>query len=146
MQSLIDEIKNTPADRLCGLERAVEEGEEGEEEKNMYTLESTWLPLPLLQNQRSRYMQDDEYFPFLALEDSDAMSPEQISAKWAFLVTTFCVGREDNTIFLLNILKSICHSNGDESDRPDRIIDLYIAIDAKCTAAIDRVAERNMVR
>jgi len=143
-QSLIDQIKETPADKLCRVPPSYYE----DEDDALWTLQNTWLPLPHLQSQCSRYMLEDEYLPFLDLEGSDTMSPEQISAKWAFLHTTFSVGKDETITFLLAILSSICDSamNSGELDRPERIVDLYIAIDAKCTAAVNRREARDVIR
>ncbi|KAK4209476.1 hypothetical protein QBC37DRAFT_391255 [Rhypophila decipiens] len=152
-QSLIDQIKRTWGKGLCIPAIEGDDEDEWEEAEDdvlvIWSFEHTWLPLPDLQTQRSRYLQENEFFPFLALEGSDTMSPEQISAKWAFLHKIFSVGKDENISFLLAILRSIYSSTYGRArsvTRPERIVNLYIAIDAKCTVAIDRGEERDLIR
>jgi hypothetical protein len=92
-------------------------------------------------------MEGSEPFPFLKLEET--MPAEQLSAKWVFLHTNFSVGMAEDTDFFLDILRWIQRANPDAPSlsRPQRVLDLYLAIDAKYLGAADqKKAERKLVR
>ncbi|KAM7197123.1 hypothetical protein V8F33_005782 [Rhypophila sp. PSN 637] len=104
---------------------------------------NTWLPLLHLQSQCARYLEKDEQSPFLILENSDSIGPDELGAKWAFLHTHFSPGKDDNIRFLLAILDLIQHHD-DDPINPARVLAIYITIDSKCTSAVERQAERKM--
>jgi hypothetical protein len=134
--SLKAEIRGMSADMLCGLAS-----------DGRVRLCDTWLPLPPLQRQCLRFMEGSEPFPFLKLEET--MPAEQLSAKWVFLHTNFSVGMAEDTDFFLDILRWIQRANPDAPSlsRPQRVLDLYLAIDAKYLGAADqKKAERKLVR
>ncbi|KAJ4286909.1 hypothetical protein N0V88_007854 [Collariella sp. IMI 366227] len=114
--SLKAEVRGMSADMLCGL------------------------------RQYLRFMEGSEPFPFLKLEET--MAAEQLSAKWMFLNTNFSVGWAEDTDFFLDILRWIHRAKPDAPSlkRPQRVLDLYLAIDAKCLGAADLRAERKRVR
>jgi hypothetical protein len=132
--SLKAQIRDMNADMLCY----------GLASEGRVRLCDTWLPFPPLQRQRVRFMEWQEPFPFLKLEDTTAA--EQLSAKWMFLHTNFSVGMAEDTDFFLDILRWIQRANPNASSlsRSQRVLDLYIAIDAKCSGAIR--AEKRRVR
>lgn len=136
--ALIQEIKRTSAAKVSVKNNSA------------WKLCETWLPLPHLQRQSSLFLEEREVFPFLILEDANSMTPDELRAKWAFLHTSFSVGKDDDIYFLLDILKLIRYNNDSEKidklSNAKRLLDLYIAIDAKCTGAVDRQAEREMIR
>ncbi|KAK3941989.1 hypothetical protein QBC46DRAFT_257257 [Diplogelasinospora grovesii] len=129
------EIKNVSANMLCSFELPCR-----------CHLDQTYLPLPHLQRQCLRFMEESEYFPLLELEGT--ASAEQFSTKWMFLHATFSVGMDDNTAFLLDILCWIKNTNPSASSisRHQRLLDLCVAIDAKCVGTVDRQAERKRIK
>ncbi|KAK4038181.1 hypothetical protein C8A01DRAFT_17707 [Parachaetomium inaequale] len=137
-EDLTEKIQSVSANKLCTRGSAISEYE--------WTLDETWLPFPHLQREYLRFMEEYEFFPFLNLDET--ISAEQLSAKWMFLHTDFSVGKDHDTTFLLDILLWINLANPDASavSRPQRLLDLYIAIDAKCLGALDQQAERKQVR
>jgi hypothetical protein len=122
-QAIFDEISATDASKMC----------KGSIPPSSDTcdLEDTWLPLPHLEQQCRHFMEEEEFFPFLDLPDSD--SQENFLARWAFLHTFIDVGKDDDTGFLLTILQWIKSANRDAVTifRPGRLWDLYAAIGAK---------------
>lgn len=101
-------------------------------------LQETYIPFPSLRQLCKHYMEQQEQFPFLLLEDLE--STEALSIKWMFLNTNFGVGKDDDWKFLVNILRWIKNSNPKASSvrRQQRVMDLYVAIDTKCTADFQR--------
>jgi len=89
---------------------------------------------------------ESEPFPFLKLEET--MVAEQLNAKWMFLHTNFSVGMAENTDFFLDILRWIKRANPNATllSQPQRVLDLYFTINAKCLGAADQRAERERVR
>lgn len=113
-------IRSTLAHKLCGESFETEIG-----------LRETFLPLPDLQRTCGRFMNSEEPFPFLEFEMPPSL--DDFQTKWSFLNTYFLVGKDVNLRFLLRILRWIRDSNGLPSrmDHPERILDLYIAINAR---------------
>lgn len=109
------------------------------------SLKETFLPLAHLTTQRERFMEPTEPFPFLQLDST--MTPEQLRAKWLFLHETFSVGIDDDLHFLLDILFWIKQANPNNATvaRQQRLIDLYVAIDAKCVASVDQERTRQSI-
>jgi hypothetical protein len=132
--SLKAQIRHMNADMLCY----------GSASEGRVRLCDTWLPLPPLQRQCLRFMEWSEPFPLLNLEDTTAA--EQLSAKWMFLHTNFSVGMAEDTDFFLDILRWIQRANPDASSlsRSQRVLDLYLTIDAKCLGVTS--AEKRRVR
>jgi hypothetical protein len=132
---LIMEIQSTNATRLCNMDLPDD-----------CRLDETYLPLSNLQALCQRFMEEDEPFPFLYLEEE--LSDEELYSKWIFLHNYFSVGKDDDMEFLLNVLYWIQSANPDESTLTSykRLWDLYIAIEAKHLAAEDRVVARDTIR
>jgi hypothetical protein len=108
-------------------------------------LKETFLPVESLKRHCARFLEQTESFPLLEL---DSMMPsEQLRAKWAFLHEVFSVGIEDDLRFLLDVLFWIKQANRDASRvvRHQRLVDLYIAIDAKCAASADQESNRQLI-
>lgn len=99
-------------------------------------LEETYMPFPNLRRLREHFMEQQEQFPFLEIEN--LQSTETLSTKWMFLNTNFRVGKDEDWKFLMCILRWIKDSNPKASSlrRQQRVMDLYVAIDAKCTAEL----------
>ncbi|TLD20697.1 hypothetical protein PspLS_08606, partial [Pyricularia sp. CBS 133598] len=98
-------------------------------------LKSTWLPLPQLEQERLKFMEESEPFSFLELEHvEDPTSESQLATKWGFL-DRFGVGVDlgDGIKFLLEVLRCIYMNNIDASSlrRPERLVRLYGVIHAK---------------
>ncbi|KAJ6063689.1 hypothetical protein N7499_012369 [Penicillium canescens] len=132
---LIMEIQNTNATGLCNMDLADD-----------CRLRETYLPLSNLQALCQRFMEEDEPFPFLYLEEG--LSDQELYSKWIFLHNDFSVGKDDDMDFLLNVLYWIQSANPDESSLTsyERLWDLYIAIDAKHLAAENRMAARDSIK
>lgn len=118
-------IAKTDAKKLCGKELMVP-----------CVLEETYMPFPNLRRLREHFMEQQEQFPFLEIEN--LQSTETLSTKWMFLNTNFRVGKDEDWKFLMCILRWIKDSNPKASSlrRQQRVMDLYVAIDAKCTAEL----------
>lgn len=125
--ALIAMIAETNATKLCGAELLFP-----------CTLGETYIPFPNLRQLCECYMEPNEQFPFLKFEDLE--STETLSTKWMFLHTNFGVGKDDGWEFLLSVLEWIKRLNPKASllRRQQRVMDLYVAIDAKCTADLQR--------
>lgn len=112
-------------------------------------IDQTFLPLPSLQRLCSRFMEENEPFPFLKIDE--IASSEELSPKWMFLHSVFSVGKDDNLEFFLKILWWI-HAEGRKNPddlhlkNPQRILDLYITIDSKCLSTQDPQAARSDVK
>ncbi len=134
-EGLKAKIRRTRAERLCKPEV-------------LYTcyLDETYLPLSDLQKLGTRFMEPHEHFPFLDLEFDE--SDGQLRAKWMFLNTFLAVGLNNDVQFLLDILHWIKEQNIDAwtVKNHGRLVELYIAIDAKCLGAVEQQAERAKVR
>ncbi|KAL5362015.1 hypothetical protein BJX96DRAFT_153271 [Aspergillus floccosus] len=131
---LIMEIQSMNATRLCNVDL-----------HDDCRLDETYLPLSHLQTLYQRFMEEDEPFPFLYLEEG--LSDEEIYSKWIFLHNDFSVGKDDDMGFLLDVLYWIQSANPDESTLTsyDRLWDLYIAIDAEHLAAEDRAVASDTI-
>jgi hypothetical protein len=99
-------------------------------------LQETYMPFPNLRRLREHFMEQHEQFPFLQIEN--LQSTETLSTKWMFLNTNFRVGKDDDWKFLMCILRWIKNFNPKASSvlRQQRVMDLYVAIDAKCTTEL----------
>ncbi|KAM7185751.1 hypothetical protein V8F20_011688 [Naviculisporaceae sp. PSN 640] len=137
-KALIEEIKNTSATKLCVSKDCPPWSD--------WTLGNSWLPLPHLQRRAAAFMKENEPFPFLLVEDSVSVTADDMKAEWAFLHTFLSVGKDENITFLLHILQLITNYNEERIVDPERVLNLYIAIDAKCIGALDRQAERKLIR
>lgn len=108
-------------------------------------LKSTWLPYPHLQELVQRYMEYPDQFPFLKIESDDMdLGP---GMKWSFLSKHFSVGKDDDIVFLLEILRSIERSCTDEPSisQIQRVLQLYVAIYAKLAVARDQAGVRSRI-
>ncbi|KAJ5716961.1 hypothetical protein N7488_002607 [Penicillium malachiteum] len=66
-------------------------------------LNEAYLPLPSLLEQSREFLEEDDAFPFLKLEDSS--NEEEINSNWLFLHSVLGVKKDDDIEFLLDILK-----------------------------------------
>jgi len=93
----------------------------------------TFLPLPHLQNQRLRFMEKSEPFPFLTFANEEKVSEVDFYFRWLFLSINFNVRTNDDILFLLTLLA--CISRVDPKvglvSRFRRVLDLYAAIHKK---------------
>ena len=108
-------------------------------------LKNTWLPYPHLQEPVQRYMEYPDQFPFLKIESDDVdLGP---GMKWSFLSKHFSVGKDDDIVFLLEILSSIERSCPDEPSisQIQRVLQLYVAIYAKLAVARDQAGVRSRI-
>ncbi|KAJ6128191.1 hypothetical protein N7471_009408 [Penicillium samsonianum] len=128
-------IRETDAKRLCGMKLP-----------GQCQLDQTYLPLPNLLEQRSRFLKSNERFPFLELEGT--LSVEQLSSKWIFLHTELCVKQDDNVEFLLDILRWLKETNPYATSIEDyeRICRLYGAINAKYLGSESQLVMRNYIK
>lgn len=128
-----EEIENTNANMLCRLDLP-----------HSCAIRETFLPLPHLEQQCQRFMEESEHFPFLELEGATSASVEELSTKWMFLHTVFSVGKEDNIEFLLKILYWIRKANTSASSvaQHQRLLDLYVAIEGKHLGAMNKKDEK----
>lgn len=108
-------------------------------------LERTYLPLATLQGHIRRFLEPEETFPFLSLDSG--LSSEALRAKWAFLHDAFSVGTDDDLRFFLDVHACIEDANldTDQVNRHERLIDLYVTIEAKCAASPNRELARQSV-
>lgn len=128
-------IRQTDAKRLCGIELP-----------GQCRLDQTYLPLPNLLEQCSRFLKSNESFPFLEL--GGTLSVEQLSSKWIFLHTELCVKQNDDVEFSLDILRWLQETNPDASSIEDyeRIYKLYGAINAKYLGSESQLVMRNRIK
>lgn len=131
---LIMEIQSMNARKLCNRDLPDD-----------CRLDETYLPLSNLRALCHRFMEEDEPFPFLYLEE---LLDEELYSKWIFLHNDFSVGKDDDMGFLLNVLYWIQSANPDESALTsyERLWDLYITIGAKHLAAEDRVVAGDKIK
>ena len=90
-------------------------------------LQETYLPLPSLQDYCSRFMDEDEFFPFIQLPEDGGN--EGILAQWSFLAE-FGVGVNYDLDFRLHVLclkSQICASS---IQNTSQLAALYLSIDA----------------
>ncbi|SMR45238.1 unnamed protein product [Zymoseptoria tritici ST99CH_3D1] len=111
-----------------------------------WTLQQTYIPLAALKAHRERFMEPEERFPFLDLYPD--MASAQLLVKWDFLHEAFSVGIDDDLRFFLDVLLWVKISNKDcpKIPRHERLIDVYVAIYAKCAASPDRERAQYSVR
>ncbi|KAK3331475.1 hypothetical protein B0H66DRAFT_487633 [Apodospora peruviana] len=129
--ALKKKIKDTDVSEICG--RPV-------------TLGNSWLPLSHLQRQCAYYYIEEDasdLFPFLDIGEEDS-TDEKLITKWMFLHTNFGVGKDDDSTFLIKVLYHMILPGS--TSHFERLVDLYLAIDAKCQGAVDRPAERQRVK
>lgn len=110
----------------------------------MVELQSTYLPLPDLQNSCRRFMVEGERFPFVKLPADG--NGEGMLEQWSFLEDLW-VGTKDNLYFSLEILSRLRMANPDASKMRDisRLPDLYLSIDARLQDTEDR-GDENIIR
>lgn len=107
-------------------------------------LSDTYLPLPILQEKCSPFM-DDNFFPFLELGESWP-SDEEVD-NWRFLKRHLGVGAEDNLQFYIDMLSWMwAASEGNQIANPLRILEVYTHIHSRCVEARDRPAARGLVQ
>jgi hypothetical protein len=127
--SLVAEIQGLPAQNLCTRNRSLR-------------LKDTWVPLKVLRESVSHYMESPDYFPFLNLGNETLMDIV-IDTKWDFLVKDLGVKRQNDMVFLLEILKSIKLSSDVLSSwQTKKVLELYAAINTRLQLAIEGEKER----
>ncbi|UZP36460.1 hypothetical protein NXS19_004276 [Fusarium pseudograminearum] len=130
---LIDELSKmkvsckTQSDRYC-----------------LFSLMSTYLPLPELESKRSRYAEEGGSF-FLNL--GEPITSDTYRVKWGFLVDHLYIGHTDDSCFYLHILNAIRHENtAADISRKSRILDLYEVIHTRCREATNVLDEQTSTR
>ncbi|SPO06209.1 uncharacterized protein DNG_08898 [Cephalotrichum gorgonifer] len=120
------EIRNIPADSLCGKPGL----------PKTCTLQDTYLPYQSLREQAARFMDDSKIFPFLDIDGFGSAGDD--TEKWTFLRTAFGVKGDDTAEFLVDILRWTKHhwatNLGGEPVGKARLLkvrDLYLAIATK---------------
>ena len=95
-------------------------------------LDSTYLPLKELKKLCSRFLLDDEFFPWLQLETDltyDTFPPE-----WQALGKAFGLGlNQSDMTFILDVLEHLLDQNRFAEDfvRPERVYELYVYLQAE---------------
>jgi hypothetical protein len=105
-------------------------------------LQKTYLPLPSLQDYCSRFMDEDEFFPFIQLPEDGGN--EDILAQWSFLAQCG-VGVNHGLHFRLHVvsLKSqICVSS---IQNISQLASLYLSIDASQQDSGDPAQSKNEI-
>lgn len=87
----------------------------------------TYLPLPNLQSCCKRFMEEDEFFPFIELPADTG--GESILAQWSFL-TELGVSVKDDVEFRLDILYRKSENGANLTLNISRLAYLYLSIDA----------------
>jgi hypothetical protein len=128
-------IRQTEAKQLCGMELP-----------GPCRLDQTYLPLPNLLEQCSRFLKSNERFPFLDI--GGTLSVEQLSSKWIFLHTELGVKQDDDVEFSLDILRWLQEANPEASsiDDYERIYKLYGVINAKYLGSESQMIMRNRIK
>lgn len=99
-------------------------------EDKMISLNSTYLPLPKLQEKVALYSTKN-YTQFIQFEDD--VSSESLHYDWNFLVDYFQVRNSDDLDFYLNILRDIrYYTEGSETGIDEKVFDLYEIIQSRC--------------
>lgn len=90
----------------------------------------TYLPLEDLQEICNSFLEPDQIFPFLKIQDS--MRRETYDRlNWSFLVKWARVNVNDDLTFYLDILRHLRQNDAEDLQNPDQIIRLYSRIFAK---------------
>lgn len=107
-------------------------------------LSATYLPFPDLEEQRARFLKEEEPFPFLKLDG--LVERGTYVNEWGFLERCLGVGVNPDMVFYLTILCQIC--NGDVVKETDgsRIIDLYTVLLRKLDQSASRTAEQEYLQ
>ncbi|KAL7921353.1 hypothetical protein ACQKWADRAFT_124514 [Trichoderma austrokoningii] len=111
-------------------------------------LGGTWLPFKNLCDHVSLYMEFPEHFPFLKIDNKS--SDDKFSLEWSFLAECFEVGKKENLVFYMDILRYIQKSYPDAADvsvsQGQKIFDLYSAIYAKLTLSRNQAVDQNTIK
>ncbi|KAM5341563.1 hypothetical protein ACJ41O_014594 [Fusarium nematophilum] len=107
-------------------------------------LGKTFLPLPKLKYLQSRYMLQDEKFPFLKATPS-AISEGGLE-DWSLLERDIGVKTQSDLDFFLNLLIFVQRQNKMEAQFPRRILELYLRIHAACLSSPNPPASRQKLR
>lgn len=128
-------IKGLSAKRLCGASDDISLGD-------------TWLPFKNLRDHVSLYMELPEHFPFLKIDHNS--SDDKFSLEWSFLAECFEVGKQENLVFYMDILRYIQKSNPDAAavsvSQGQKIFDLYSAIYAKLALSRNQAADPSIIK
>lgn len=132
-KNLCRSVEDLDAQELCGVDYQLR-------------LRDTWLPKPHLLSAVRRYMEHPEHFPFLKLDGAEVTGPSAM--KCDFLRVYLSVGGQDDIDFSLEILRCIvkyCPAPLSVS-QSQRVLDLYVVIDAKLLLVGDQPAKRKQIR
>lgn len=95
----------------------------------MVELSATYLPLPDLNSQCTRFLRGNERFPFLELENP--MERDTYGKDWGFLVRYLGVGIGEDIEFYLTILSQIRQTEAHLVKDCQRIVEIYSIIHGK---------------
>lgn len=104
---------------------------------SMRPLRSTYLPIRRLTQLSSRFLDDDEFFPWLQLDteaDVGREAEDTFPPKWVALGEAFGLGFGRSQIaFLLDVVQCLVDANPSPEDlaRPQRVYELYINLQAE---------------
>ncbi|KAH8735731.1 hypothetical protein BGZ61DRAFT_84622 [Ilyonectria robusta] len=114
------------------------------EDDDIVPLSATYLPLPDLEEQRARFLKEEEPFPFLKLDGP--VERGTYAKEWGFLERCLGVGVNPDMVFYLTILCQIC--NGDVVKETDgsRIIELYTVLLRKLEQSASRTVEQEYLQ
>ena len=104
-------------------------------EEEARPLRRSYLPLPSLKNQCLRFMEDDEFFPFLYLEEP--LLEDGDAATWNFLSEHLQAKTKDDSLFYVDMLISIALNSWRRYSeswvrRPLRVMEIYTRIHSRC--------------
>ena len=114
---------------------------------NLLPLSSTYLPIRELMTLGSRFMLDEEFFPWLMLETP--LDNDTALAEWHYLGDAFGLGYNRQLLdFTLAVLKHIWDANPLAKDlmQPERIYALYGYLQAKVDESSDVAACQDKIR
>jgi hypothetical protein len=109
----------------------------------MQCLQDTILPLPHLKSLSAQYLRQDEVVPFLKLETTLV---DTNLAGWEFLDSSLGVIRSEGIALFLKLLEAIRWEGKKPLQDPSRLLDLYAAIYAQCTASSDKKEAQRLTR
>ncbi|KAG5750588.1 hypothetical protein H9Q70_006768 [Fusarium xylarioides] len=119
--NLVSEIRQLPAQKLCGVNFHV-------------TLQDTWAPSEDLQTSVKVFMENPDVFPFLKLEDQKDVDLV-IATRWSFLTKHFGVKWKHDLDFLLEMMKCIKRCTRISSVQVEKVMRIYNLISSKYALA-----------
>ncbi|PWY95999.1 hypothetical protein BO94DRAFT_601049 [Aspergillus sclerotioniger CBS 115572] len=106
-------------------------------------LSGCYIPTPALKGMVSKFMRDNEFFPWLHLDlpfDQGMLAPA-----WAALTKALSFGSPESQLdFYLDIMNSLCDALYYGDSDPNRMFDLYVKVQMECHASVadSRAAEK----